>query len=404
MRDMRIVTVLGTRPEIIKCSPLLPEFDARFAHRLVHTGQHYDEAMDACFFRDLALRPPDVQLTAGSASHATQLARMLTGIEAVLQEFIPDLVFVQGDTNSTLAGALAAAKLGIPVVHLEAGCRSFNRAMPEEINRVVVDHLADLCLAPDEQAVQHLTDEGIAPRCVVLAGSTGIDACLRVSAIPAPPAMDGLPAHPPGSYLVATIHRAENTTPERLHELVGALSDLSEHWPVLFPVHPRTARVLDEVGRPGGVTWLEPLGYPHMMTLLRGARALLTDSGGLQEEAAVLGVPTFILRGETEWQAFVDMGRHALVGTERCEVVAAVMEKLGDHEQERRMRVPAGLERAGATRRVLAALEQHLPEQAKGLATWKALSFASPHPGDGRSRLSAGTLGAPSASGNGTVR
>lgn len=361
-RPLRVVTILGTRPEIIKCSPLLPAFDARCVHTLIHTGQHYDDAMDGQFFRELGLRPPDHELNVGSGPHGAQLACMLSGIEPILQACQPDWVFVQGDTNSTLAGGLAAAKLGIPVIHLEAGCRSFNRAMPEEINRVVVDHLATLCLAPDELAAGHLRAEGIAPRQIVTVGSTGVDACLRIAHLAADGDERALPGGvAPGAYLAATIHRAENTTPERLAALVGALGDLSADWPIVFPVHPRTAASLRGLELPPGIITCDPLGYAEMMRLVRSCRGLLTDSGGLQEEAAVLGAPTFVLRNETEWRELVDAGHHQLVGTDRAHIVRIVRESLDGDVREARMRTPIGRERAGAAARTLRALGLDTP-------------------------------------------
>jgi UDP-N-acetylglucosamine 2-epimerase (non-hydrolysing) len=356
----RIVTVLGTRPEIIKCSTLIRDFDMTFDHLLVHTGQHYDDLMDATFFRELALRPPDYNLRVGSGAPGSQLACMLLGLEPILTEFAPDAVFVQGDTNSTLAGALMAAKLSVPVIHLEAGCRSFNRAMPEEINRVVVDHLAALCLAPDATAQRHLRNEGIDEEQIVVVGSTAIDACLRSSELESGDDVAAELGFAPGSFLVATIHRAENTTPERLGGLLAALEDLSASWPVVFPVHPRTAAALGTMPRSGAIHWIEPVGYTRMMQLLRACRGLLTDSGGLQEEAAVLGAPTFVLRDETEWQEFVDAGHHMLVGTEPGIITSAVRDTLTGGARERRMRVPIGRERAGATTRALAAITQFL--------------------------------------------
>jgi UDP-N-acetylglucosamine 2-epimerase (non-hydrolysing) len=353
-RRQRIVTVLGTRPEIIKCSPVVTALDDVADHTLVHTGQHYDDAMDGQFFRELALRPPDHELRVGSGAHGAQVARMLLGIEPILQRLQPDWVLVQGDTNSTLAGALAAAKLGLPIAHLEAGCRSFNRAMPEEINRVVVDHLAERCLAPDDDAVRNLRAEGIADDRIVLVGSTGIDACLRAATFA--PAITDLGNATADGYLLVTIHRAENTVPERLGELLGALADLSARWPIVFPVHPRTAQAMRALTAPPGITYVEPVGYARMIGLLRGCRGLLTDSGGLQEEAAALGTPTFILRNETEWQAFVDAGQHRLVGTARDVIVRAVYDGLDGAVNEARMRRPSGGERAGAAGRVLAAL------------------------------------------------
>lgn len=373
----RIVTVLGTRPEIIKCSTLMPQVDTQYEHTLIHTGQHYDDQMDARFFRELGLRTPDVSLRVGSGTHAGQLAQMLLGIEAVLIGRQPDLVFVQGDTNSTLAGGLAAAKLNIPVCHLEAGCRSFNRAMPEETNRVIVDHLAEILLTADDIGVEHLLNEGIAAERIANVGSTGIDACLRIAGRPA--ILDDLPeiARSGREYLVATIHRADNTTPQRLPGLIAALGDLAMTWPVILPVHPRTAKVLATLSVPENVSLIDPVGYATMMHLLSGCRALLTDSGGLQEEAAVLGTPTFILREETEWRAFVDAGHHQLVGAETATIVNAVRSTLTGGEREHHMRQPLGLERAGATERTLTVLEHWFAGEAistsdrmEGISGW----------------------------------
>jgi UDP-N-acetylglucosamine 2-epimerase (non-hydrolysing) len=281
---------------------------------------------------------------------------MLTGIEPVLASFQPDWMVVQGDTNSTLAGALAAAKLNIPVAHLEAGCRSFNRSMPEEINRVVVDHISTLLLAPDRTASSNLRWEGISADSIRVIGSTGVDACLRASALPPDDALFSELGVEPLGYLLATIHRAENTTPERLHDLLNALVELGKSWPILFPVHPRTAAVLDRIGYPDGIRYLDPASYPRMMQMVRQCRALLTDSGGLQEEAAVLGTPTFILRPETEWSEFVDAGHHLLVGTDPNVIVDRVRSTLVDGAQERRMRTPIGRDRSGAADRVMRAL------------------------------------------------
>lgn len=352
----RLVTVVGTRPEIIKCSPLIPCFDELFEHVLIHTGQHYDDTMDGRFFRDLRLREPDYHLGVGSGSHAGQLARMLLGLEPILQRRAPDGVFVQGDTNSTLAGALAASSLGIPVVHLEAGCRAFNRAMPEERNRVLVDHLASLCLAPDGIAERNLLAEGIPAQRMVVVGSTVVDACLRAVGLPIADDVVARFGLGDDGFLLATIHRAENTVPERLIELLDALDVLSRTWPVLFPVHPRTAKVLECLRCPPRVTFCAPLGYFEMMQALGRCRALLTDSGGLQEEAAVLGRPTFVLREETEWMAFVEAGHHLLVGTNPTTIVTTVLRTLDGGADEARMRTPIGLERAGASGRVLDAL------------------------------------------------
>ena len=355
---MRIVTILGTRPEIIKCSTLIPRLDELFDHTLIHTGQHYDWNMDRLFFDELGLRAPDHLLGVGSGSQADQLARMLTAIEPILLQQKPDWVLVQGDTNSTLAGGLAAAKLGLTVAHLEAGCRSFNRAMPEEINRVLVDHLASVALAADDVSVANLKAEGISGDKVRLVGSTGVDACLRMASMVAegPVHIQGLELE--GDFIVATIHRAENTEPEIFEGLIGALCDLSSFSPVIFPVHPRTAHLLRRNSLPSSVHCVEPVGYRQMIGMLQRCTALLTDSGGLQEESAVLGAPTFILRNETEWTDFVERGHHRLVGNQRSNVVTSVAAVLQDPGRLACMRHPVGRERAGATERAIAALAE----------------------------------------------
>jgi UDP-N-acetylglucosamine 2-epimerase (non-hydrolysing) len=320
----RILTLLGTRPEIVKLSPLIPLLRERFEHLLVHSGQHYSEELDARFFAELELPAPDFALGVGSASHGEQTARMLSRLEPILRDTRPDAVLVQGDTNTTLAGGLAAAKLQIPVVHVEAGCRSFNRAMPEELNRVLVDHLSTLLCAPDAAAVSHLRAEGIAGPRVALVGSTGVDACVRARPLAARSTLLERLGLGPGGYLACTLHRAENTVPAVLPGLLAALGALAAAEPIVFPVHPRTAAALAAQGLtlPRGVIACEPLGYLDMLRLVGEARALLTDSGGLQEEAAVLGTPALILRRETEWQALVESGIHALAGTTPDEILA----------------------------------------------------------------------------------
>ncbi len=312
----KIVTVMGTRPEIIKLSPLIPLLHERFQHILVHSGQHYSYEMDAVFFSELGLPAPNYSLSVGSASHGEQTARMLSRLEPILLEEQPDMVLVQGDTNTTLAGGLCAAKLGIPVVHLEAGGRSFNRMMPEELNRIVIDHLATLLLAADEIAYRNLLAEGLPPSRIHMIGSSVIDAVLRNRThATASPILDQLELQP-NSYLMLTLHRAENTIPERLPGIVRALGELAEEHTIVFPLHPRTAAALQQqnLSLSTQIRVCEPLGYLDTLKLVGNARALLTDSGGLQEEAGVLGVPTLILRNETEWRYLVDAGMHVLVG------------------------------------------------------------------------------------------
>ena len=312
----RLLTFLGTRPEITKLSPILPLLDERAAHTVVHSGQHYSYEMDAQFFEELGLRAPDHSLAVGSASHGEQTARMLSRLEPLLLDLLPDAVLVQGDTNSTLAGALCAAKLGIPVVHLEAGARSFDRLMPEELNRIVVDHVSSLLLAADDVAGANLRQEGCAAARIHIVGSTAIDAVLQVR-----DRLDGSTVLQrlgltSGAYLAVTAHRAKSTAPDVLPGLLEALGDIAARQPLVWPVHPRTRAAMREqqLVMPASILVTEPLGYLDTLRLVRDACALLTDSGGLQEEAAVLGTPTLILRDETEWAYLVAAGAHKLVG------------------------------------------------------------------------------------------
>jgi UDP-N-acetylglucosamine 2-epimerase (non-hydrolysing) len=327
-----VVTFLGTRPEITKLSPVLPRLDRQVAHTIVHSGQHYSYEMDAQFFDELGLRAPDVSLAVGSASHGEQTARMLSRLEPVLVERRPDAVLVQGDTNTTLAGALCAAKLGIPVVHLEAGARSFDRYMPEELNRIVVDHVSTLLLAADDVAAANLRAEGLAADRIAIIGSTAIDAVRQVvDRLDGATVLDRL-GLTPGSYVALTAHRARNTAPDVLPGLLTGLGEIAGRCPVIFPLHPRTRGAMTDQGltMPPGVVVTEPLGYLDTLRLVRDARALLTDSGGLQEEAAVLGTPTLILRFETEWQYLVTAGAHKLVGNTAASIRAGAERWLSD--------------------------------------------------------------------------
>ncbi|HWQ14511.1 MAG TPA: UDP-N-acetylglucosamine 2-epimerase (non-hydrolyzing) [Roseiflexaceae bacterium] len=311
-----VLTLMGTRPEIIKLSPLIPLLHSRFRHVLVHSGQHYSAEMDAVFFRELGLPAPDHTLAAGSASHGEQTARMLARLEPILLRERPDTVLVQGDTNTTLAGALCAAKLGIPVTHLEAGGRSFNRQMPEELNRVVVDHISALLLAADGIAERNLLAEGLPASQIRVIGSSAIDAVLHNRRHAETSTILERLELAPGGYLALTLHRSENTAPEALPGMLRALNELAERHTIVFPVHPRTAAAMRQQGLALSprIRACEPLGYLDTLKLVGGASALLTDSGGLQEEAAALGTPALIIRNETEWRYLVDAGMHVLVG------------------------------------------------------------------------------------------
>jgi UDP-N-acetylglucosamine 2-epimerase len=299
----------------------------RRRHReiLLHTGQHYDAAMSGRFFEELNLPAPDIELGVGSASHGEQTAKMLIGIEAAIVAQRPDAVLVYGDTNSTLAGALAASKLHVPVAHVEAGLRSFNRRMPEEINRVVTDRLSTWLFCPGDAAAGHLRQEGITSG-VHVVGDVMADV-LRLFGAAADDAavlqQHGVAEH---GYFVATIHRAENTDDRaRLAAIVDALGGLDA--PVLLPAHPRLVAAMAASGiQPGtNITMLEPIGYASMVALARHARAVLTDSGGLQKEAQWLGVPCITLRDETEWIETVTAGWNTLAGADRARIVDAAL-------------------------------------------------------------------------------
>jgi UDP-GlcNAc3NAcA epimerase len=314
---MKIVTVVGARPQFIKAAPLSREFRREHREVLVHTGQHYDDAMSAVFFRELGIPAPDYQLGVGSGSHGRQTGDMLKAIEEVLERERPDWLVVYGDTNSTLAGALAAAKLHIPVAHVEAGVRSYNRAMPEEVNRVLTDHLAALLFCPTRSSVDNLCREGITAG-VHHVGDVMYDALVMFL----PRAMERTSilkdlSLAPKSYALLTVHRAENVdSDERLTRLMAAVGQLE--IPVLFPTHPRTRNRLEALGLVEHlgrrIRLLPPLGYLDMLFLQSQARAVLTDSGGLQREAYFLSVPSIILRTETEWPELVESGASRLAG------------------------------------------------------------------------------------------
>lgn len=323
---MRVLTVVGARPQFVKAAPVAVALrDAGIEHVLVHTGQHYDAAVSDVFFRDLDIEPPDEKLNVGSGTHGRQTADILVAIEPVLVQRKPDWVLVYGDTNSTLAGALAAAKLNLPVAHVEAGLRSFNRRMPEEINRIAVDRMSTLLLCPSDAAVGHLAREGITSG-VHIVGDVMLDA-LQFAERRALEQSDILPrlSLGAGRYLLATVHRAENTDDSaKLHSLLRAFERVEE--PVVFPVHPRTRKLLDamDYAARSHVQLIEPVGYLDMVMLARSARMILTDSGGLQKEAYWLGVPCVTLREETEWTETVEAGWNVLAGTDSDRIVDLV--------------------------------------------------------------------------------
>jgi len=331
---MRLFTVVGARPQFIKAAVISRAILAfnervsgarRIEESLVHTGQHYDDNMSAVFFQELNMPEPAHHMGVGSGPHGQQTGRMLEGLERVMQHERPDLVMVYGDTNSTMAGALAASKLDIPLAHVEAGLRSYNRAMPEEINRVVADHLSALLLCPTARAVKNLSCEGIAGG-VHLVGDVMYDSLLfHLKQAERNVAILSRLGLPPGEYGLATIHRGENTDqPATLRDLIAALGDIG--LPVALPLHPRTNAALQAAGitrLPGAVHVIPPVSYHDMLILERHARVILTDSGGVQKEAFLLGVPCVTLRNETEWVETVEAGWNRVAGTAPDAVVAA---------------------------------------------------------------------------------
>ncbi len=336
---MKIATIIGARPQFIKAAPVsraiaahnLSEASSAIDEILIHTGQHYDDDMSAVFFRELEIPEPKYNLEIGSGPHGSQTGRMLAAIKEVLLAEKPDWVLIYGDTNSTLAGALAAAKLHIPIAHVEAGLRSFNRRMPEEINRIVADQLSTLLFCPSQVAVDNLAAEGIREN-VVITGDVMADA-LQFAATKASAQSDILSrlGLQPQRYLLATVHRAENTDdPQRLSNIMAALSELAEREPVILPVHPRTKKILEAthpallIPDASRLTLLDPVGYFEIIALEKSARLLLTDSGGIQKEAYWLGVPCVTLRDETEWVETVASGWNVLAGADRNRIITAV--------------------------------------------------------------------------------
>lgn len=320
----RVVTVVGARPQFIKAAPMCRALrQAGHSEFLLHTGQHYDPEMSRRFFEELDIPTPDVNLDVGSGSHANQTARMMTGIEDVLLAQTPDAVVLYGDTNSTLAGALAAAKLQVPIAHVEAGLRSFDRSMPEEINRIVTDRLSSLLWAPGQTAVDNLRSEGLTTG-VELVGDIMVDALQATIARAGGDAVLARLGLRERGYLVATIHRAANADAVPLQSIVTAFGRLSET--VIWPIHPRMRARMDALGlQPSpNVRMVAPLGHLEMIALVRHARRVLTDSGGLQKEAYWLEVPCITLRDTTEWVETVAAGWNTLVGSDAAKIVKAV--------------------------------------------------------------------------------
>jgi UDP-GlcNAc3NAcA epimerase len=344
----KIATIIGARPQFIKASLVSEALADNGAEEiLIDTGQHYDHEMAAIFYNELDLRPPTHQLAIGSGSHGVQTGRMIAAIEQVLVNEMPERVLVYGDTNSTLAGALAAAKLHIPVAHAEAGVRSFNRRMPEEINRVLTDHTSDRLFAPTEMAVQNLKNEGITDG-VQNVGDVMYDVALRFAPIASHKSsvLDQLDVRKQ-NYLVATIHRAENTDdPMRFTAIMEAFQQIAKTIPIVFPVHPRTKRKLEEVmpeGSDSPICFVPPVGYLDMMKLVQNSKLVVTDSGGLQKEAFFHEIPCVTLRDETEWVELVDLGWNTVVSpTDSVSIANSIQSILASDTRQKPESSPYG--------------------------------------------------------------
>lgn len=346
---MHAVCVAAARPNFMKIKPVLDALEAAGARTsLVHAGQHYDPDVNDVFFDDLGLRPPDHHLGSGSGSQATQTARVMVAFEPLLAQLEPDVVVVVGDVTATLAVALVTAKSPARLAHVEAGLRSGNPAMPEEVNRIVVDRLSDVLLAPSPDAVEHLRAEGAPADAIHLVGNVMVDSLLaNLERARARPVLADL-GLAPADYGVVTLHRPSNVDdPAVLDRLLGALGTVARDCPLVFPVHPRTRAALAGRPLPAGVVEAPPLGYLDFLALEADARVVLTDSGGIQEETTVLGVPCLTLREETERPITVSEGTNEVVGTDPSRIVAAAAAALRRPRSPRR---PKGWDGHAATR------------------------------------------------------
>lgn len=325
MKSLKLLRVVGARPEFIHVAALRRAIETQDHQEiLLHTGQHYDDKMSRVFFEELGLPAPDINLGSGSGGHGEQTGRILSGLDKVFSDLKVDAVIVYGDTNSTLAGALGAAKWHIPVIHIEAGLRSFDRRMPEELNRIVADHLSDLLCAPTGTAITNLEREGLKER-ATLTGDLAYDTFLHFKDRAHDHILTTLELKPQ-SYIVATVHRAENTdNVTQLHRILSALAELP--LPVIFPVHPRTRpgveQFVQQGGKLGAIRTIPPVTYLEMVALERQAQCILTDSGGVQREAFFAGVPSVILRDTSEWQEQVQSGWSILAGAEPAQILSA---------------------------------------------------------------------------------
>ncbi|MBK6797824.1 MAG: UDP-N-acetylglucosamine 2-epimerase (non-hydrolyzing) [Acidobacteria bacterium] len=356
------MNVVGARPNFIKMAPIIAELKKKnndFTQLLVHTGQHYDGAMSDSFFNDLKMPPPDINLEVGSGSHADQTARVMIAFEKVIIEHKPDWVVVVGDVNSTLACSLVAAKFPVKVAHVEAGLRSFDRTMPEEINRILTDQLSDLLLTPGGDAEENLLREGIDPERIVKVGNVMIDTLYQQIEQTDSPMMLERFGLTPGNFVVLTLHRPSNVDdPHILGGIISAINKISENLPVIFPAHPRTTARIREFGIEvsTGVRVIKPLGYLEFLGLWSKSRVVMTDSGGLQEETTALGIPCLTLRENTERPITIEQGTNRLVGTHPVRIILAVGDLLNSATPVRKM-IPEMWDGQSAKRSVNALLK-----------------------------------------------
>ena len=362
-----MLSVVGARPNFMKIAPIVSELQRRgeeFNSVLVHTGQHYDETMSKIFLDELGVGAPDHMLGVGSGSHAQQTARVMERLEPVLLEISPDIVLVPGDVNSTLAASLTASKLGVPVAHVEAGLRSFDRTMPEETNRLVADAVSELLFIHSPEAISNLRREGIAPEKIHVVGNTMIDTLVAmapyIDAFDAPGNL-GLRS---GEYLVVTLHRPALVDGPLLAQAVEALATVARELPVVFPVHPRTRAAMAATAEPTRVPktlrLLEPIGYVEFLSLVKSSAAVLTDSGGIQEETTFLGIPCFTLRANTERPVTCTVGTNMLLGLDPARITDIPALLNGGHG--RRGTVPEGWDGRAAVRIVDVLARIPLPE------------------------------------------
>jgi UDP-N-acetylglucosamine 2-epimerase (non-hydrolysing) len=341
---MKAAVVVGARPNFMKAAPLMREFRSRRAVRtlLVHTGQHYDENMSRVFFEDLELPAPDIHLGVGSGSHAEQTGKIMIAFEGIVARERPDLIIVVGDVNSTLACSLVGAKALVPVAHVEAGLRSFDLAMPEEINRMVTDVLSRFCFTTSPEAETNLLHEGVSPERIFYVGNIMIDSLLFYLAKAEGSRIIETLGLEPDRYVLVTLHRPSNVDDLGVFEgIMGALADISRSLSVAFPVHPRTRKMIESArGRidvPAGLKLVEPLGYLDFIKTMRHARIVITDSGGIQEETTVLGIPCLTVRENTERPITIEMGTNILVGTDPGRIRSEAARIIGGARREHRV-------------------------------------------------------------------